>query len=64
MIITDREIQIALQQGSVNIDPRPKADAYSSASVDLTLGDTFSVWVEKQGSRFDLVCRDLSIQIF
>jgi dCTP deaminase len=50
MILTDREIQIALQQGSVVIEPCPKPDYYSSTSVDLTLGDTFSTWAVVAGS--------------
>ena len=44
MILTDREIQIALQQKHVTIDPPPTPDAYASTSVDLTLGRTFAVW--------------------
>lgn len=38
MILTDREIQIALQRKQIIIDPLPQVDvAYSSTSVDLTL---------------------------
>ncbi|WP_454626542.1 dCTP deaminase [Bradyrhizobium cenepequi] len=38
MILTDREIQIALQRNQIIIDPLPQVDtAYSSTSVDLTL---------------------------
>jgi len=50
MILTDREIQIALQQQLVVIDPAPKPDAYSSTSVDLTLADTFSEWTVRAGA--------------
>lgn len=50
MILTDREIQIALQQQLVTIHPSPNSDAYSSTSVDLTLGDTFSTWNVKPGA--------------
>ena len=38
VILTDREIQIALSRKQIIIDPLPKQDvAYSSTSVDLTL---------------------------
>jgi dCTP deaminase len=37
MILTDREIRIAVDQGLIKIDPAPGADAYSSTSVDLIL---------------------------
>jgi dCTP deaminase len=44
MILTDREIQIAIHSNQVQIDPMPDQDAFSSTSVDLTLGDHFSTW--------------------
>ena len=37
MILTDREIQISLDMGHIKIDPRPRPEAFSSTSVDLTL---------------------------
>jgi deoxycytidine triphosphate deaminase len=37
VILTDREIQIALTEGQIIIDPAPTVLAYSSTSVDLTL---------------------------
>src|SRR5690242_6320123 len=37
MILTDREIQIALDNKSIIIDPTPTDDKYSSTSLDLTL---------------------------
>lgn len=37
MVLTDREIQIALRTCQINIDPEPASVAYSSTSVDLTL---------------------------
>jgi dCTP deaminase len=42
LILTDREIQISLERGSITIDPRPSALAYSSTSVDLTLDSQLS----------------------
>jgi len=37
VILTDREIQIALPRKQITIDPPPQPIAYSSTSVDLTL---------------------------
>lgn len=37
MILTDREIKVALDHGMILIDPRPGDQAFSSTSVDLTL---------------------------
>jgi len=37
VILTDREIQIALRTHQITIDPEPAKVAYSSTSVDLTL---------------------------
>lgn len=37
MILTDREIEIALSKGLIKIDPPPSLEAYSSTSIDLTL---------------------------
>ena len=42
MILTDREIQIAVEHGSILIDPPPNEQAYSSTSVDLTLDSALS----------------------
>ncbi|WP_213737484.1 dCTP deaminase [Bradyrhizobium sp. dw_411] len=44
MILTDREIQIALSRKQVIIDPLPQAIAYSSTSVDLTLDPVLNVF--------------------
>lgn len=37
MILTDREIKLALEKGLIIIDPRPNQLAFSSTAVDLTL---------------------------
>jgi dCTP deaminase len=42
VILTDREIQIALTRGQIIIDPSPQTEAYSSTSVDLTLDPILS----------------------
>ncbi len=46
MILTDREIQIALEHGSIKIEPAPKEEAYSSTSVDLTLDPNLSEFID------------------
>lgn len=50
MILIDREIRIALQDGSVTIDPLPNLEvAVSSTSIDLTLSDSFKTWRASPG---------------
>jgi dCTP deaminase len=49
MILTDREIQIALECGQIKIAPVPDVSAFSSTSVDLTLGDKAAVWQAESG---------------
>jgi dCTP deaminase len=44
LILTDREIQAALQCGQIVINPTPAIDAYSSTSLDLTLSKSLRVW--------------------
>jgi dCTP deaminase len=45
MILTDRDIRIALRERQIIIDPLPDLSvAVSSTSIDLTLGTTFSEW--------------------
>lgn len=46
MILTDREIQIAIEHGLILVDPAPNATAYSSTSVDLTLDPTLSEFID------------------
>ena len=46
MILTDREIRIAIEQRSIIIDPAPAPSAYSSTSVDLTLDPVVSLFNE------------------
>lgn len=49
MILSDREITIALDSGQLIINPRPDAVAFSSTSIDLTLADSGLVWeIEKE----------------
>lgn len=44
MILTDREIQIFLDNRQISIKPEPEPTRYSSTSVDLTLAKQFLVW--------------------
>lgn len=44
MILTDREIRIAIREGLIGIDPIPSEDAFSSTSVDLTLAKQIKVF--------------------
>ncbi len=44
MILTDREIQAAIQCRQIIVDPTPGVDAYSSTSLDLTLSKSLRIW--------------------
>jgi len=50
VILTDREIQIAIARGLITIDPLPTDQAYSSTSVDLTLFRTLTVFKQPSPS--------------
>ena len=45
MILTDREIRIAIAAGQIDIQPEPAPEAYSSTSVDLTLDASMAAWI-------------------
>lgn len=49
MILTDREIQLSIANGQLNIEPKPDAAAYSSTSVDLTLHRQGIKWQVRPG---------------
>lgn len=44
MILTDREIQSAIACGEIVIEPQPGPSAFSSTSLDLTLGADVREW--------------------
>lgn len=44
MILTDREIQIAIQNRQIVVEPAPPPEFYSSTSVDLRLSERIRVW--------------------
>jgi dCTP deaminase len=48
LILTDREIQIAIERGLIKIDPRPTEKAFSSTSVDLTLDPSLTKFKDQK----------------
>lgn len=57
MILTDREIQAAIDCKQIVIDPLPKAEAYSSTSLDLTLSSSLRIWkTEKVRGVEQIIC--------
>jgi dCTP deaminase len=44
MVLTDREIQVAIQTAQISITPAPDVLAYSSTSLDLTLSKSLRLW--------------------
>jgi dCTP deaminase len=44
MILSDRGIIQALDDGTLEIDPRPAADQYTTSAVDLFVGSNFKCW--------------------
>ncbi len=44
MILSDREIRIALQRGLLRIEPEPSAEAWASTAVDLRLAPVLRRW--------------------
>src|SRR5262245_275221 len=50
MILSDREIKLALARKHIQITPLPAADTISSTSVDLTLDRELSYWTPEKGN--------------
>ncbi|HTE19885.1 MAG TPA: dCTP deaminase [Armatimonadota bacterium] len=44
MVLTDREIQVAIRERQIRVDPEPGPDRYSSTSLDLTLARPIRIW--------------------
>lgn len=44
MLLCDSEIQRALREGVLTIDPEPLEERYDATGVDLTLDDEFLIW--------------------
>ena len=49
MILTDREMQLALANRQIEITPSPAEDAFGSTSVDLTLDAPGEAWKQLPG---------------
>ena len=50
MILTDREIKLAVEKQLIIIDPRPGQNAFSSTAVDLTLDPNITEFKEGTGA--------------
>lgn len=44
MILSDREIQAAVERGAIRINPLPGQENWSSTALDLTLDERIQVW--------------------
>jgi len=44
MILSDRGIVQALDDGTLEIDPRPTPEQYTTSAVDLAVGNNFKCW--------------------
>jgi dCTP deaminase len=49
MILSDREIQLAIQRGLISVTEPPGAEMYDSTAVDLRLDAELSIWGEIKG---------------
>ena len=47
MILTDREIRIALTKGQIVVSPTPSQEAFSSTSLDLTLDSILNIYKDQ-----------------
>lgn len=54
MVLSDVEIERAIESGRLKIDPIPKKDAYTTTAVDLALGNEFRRW-KKQVEGIELI---------
>ncbi len=50
MILSDREIRLALARGHIRITPLPDPDKFSSMSIDLSLDEELSAWSPQRNS--------------
>jgi dCTP deaminase len=62
VILTDREIQIALKNKQIEIDPPPGGEAYSSTSLDLTLDTPGEIWVNPGGLTLNVGTADFKYE--
>jgi dCTP deaminase len=65
VILSDKAIQQALQNGEIEITPAPTETRYTSSAVDLTLGSKFQGWnrdiLNVEGTKVEL---DLAVQTY
>ena len=50
MILCDREVTAALDNGLIHIIPRPDPALFSSTAIDLTLDDVLWIWNPKESA--------------
>ncbi|MHB8886794.1 MAG: dCTP deaminase [Methylovirgula sp.] len=63
MVLTDREIEQALSQKQIIIEPSPNLEeALSSTSLDLTLSNRFSTWKNSPGISISPGAKDYDYQ--
>lgn len=48
MILSNQDIRKALDDGLLEISPRPQDDQYTTSAVDLFIGDDFRVWDKRK----------------
>ena len=54
MILSDRDIRLALEEGRIRIDPMPDLEtSLGSVSIDFRLGTTFMVFEHSRHSYID-----------
>jgi dCTP deaminase len=51
LVLTDREIQVAIETHQIVIDPAPDQSAYSSTSLDLRLSKSIREWKKHSGAK-------------
>lgn len=62
MRLTDIEIEQALDNGTIVIEPRPSIDAISGVSVDVRLGGQFRVFKDHTAPFIDLSGPSIEVQ--
>jgi dCTP deaminase len=55
VILTDREIKLAIEKRQIVIDPRPQAQAFSSTTVDLVLDPNITAFIERNVDEAQLI---------
>lgn len=50
MILSDREVQLAISRGLFSVTPEPRIEHYDSTTVDLKLDAIISIWGKIEGN--------------